>query len=323
LEVTIQAVTTTKVTVRNRVLAAPPSKFSRLKSYYRRYQKSILTAAAASFVLLAASICCIVLAITAAQVNQKLSAANYSLTNNISELESAKSKIRAAATKQQYDSAISIAMIKFENEFHDELTSFAEEAFENRHHPDPEFPTLIEMVEMTEGMESVLATFGLCFDYDQSRLLEIPHKDLLSDSLGRIDEQLTQEKEFLNRVFEDLPTEKHNRIATIGDFNGSEHEHSEECLAISKRANQEIVKWRPRFYRHLVEQYRRSFGEKNSRVAEALNMLAASLMAINDFNEAEARLREAAAIADEKNSEITRQLMILLRKSKKQSAKSK
>ncbi len=120
---------------------------------------------------------------------------------------------------------------------------------------------------------------------------------------------------FVGNLMEAL--ESHNGIIALG----GEHEHSEECLALHKKLSEVIVQHRPKFYRYLVQEYRRSFGDNDKRVAEGLNMWAASLLEINKLNEAEAHLRQSIMLGEGRDKNAAQFLLSEVQRLRKRPAK--
>ena len=71
---------------------------------------------------------------------------------------------------------------------------------------------------------------------------------------------------------------------------------------------------KPEFYKILVDEYRRIFGEDDEKVADALTLLAASLIEKDRQSEAEAWLREAISIKGSENAVVQYQLLKVARK---------
>ncbi|MEZ6095790.1 MAG: hypothetical protein R3C03_16425 [Pirellulaceae bacterium] len=63
------------------------------------------------------------------------------------------------------------------------------------------------------------------------------------------------------------------------------------------------------FYRNLVQEYRREFGNEDYHVAQALNLLAGCLLDQNKRNEAESVLRESLLLANESDKLVAQRLL--------------
>lgn len=255
--------------------AAPPSRFYRVSSYLRKHKTATITAATVSLLLMTATIACSVFAINSHRANGALSIVNDKLTANVERLETAEKELRDGVTGKLYGSAHSIALARFDMEIEDEMVTLAERLF-----------NLDGLPGSTS--ESDFNEFGFCFEFNRHLLLDLKHQSLLQKSLQRIDVTITAEMEFVDRVYE----------STVGfsDGESEDHEHSPECLALQAEFEKSLRKHRPHFYRLLVAEYRRAFGARDIRVADALDMLSASLMETGEPKEAEAHLRESLAL---------------------------
>lgn len=296
------------------VLAAPPSWSYQLKTLFRKHRTAAITTALVAGLVLCAAIACFSMAINLKKVNQELTQANSDLTSYVSQLEVAEQKVRESSESQKYSSAVKIALLKFAMDFEEFQFELAQKMFPdvwgsaemNDHQTS--FEVEADEIDMSE-ME-VLEDFvgmDLCFSYDETELLNLDDAKLLSTTLGRIRKTLEERENFFDRVYE-----KKLRA----EEEAPEHEHSESCLKHQAASNAIISEHRSLFYRYLVREYRKSFGVNDARVAGALNALAAALIEKGEFDEAESRLHESYALADETDAQITKTLMNKLKSEK-------
>ncbi|MEM7475642.1 MAG: serine/threonine-protein kinase [Planctomycetota bacterium] len=266
------------------VQAAPPSRLRATQAFYRRNRKSIATAATFGLILVVCSLTCVVFGLQAVNANRNLVSTNSELSAKVQELKIAKEKLREATSQQLYDNAISVALAKFTMDMEDEITDLIDKLF----------PGYFAPVENEADLD-----FQLCFTFDPRIVLDLQKRELLKKSLARIERVFDQEDEFYEQLLEDEESE---------DVMHGE-EHSPECFRLQEATNRKLPEHRHKFYRKLVAEFRKTFGEDDPRVAEALQLFAVSLAEVRRYSEAEARLREALAIGDEKSRECTRQLM--------------
>ena len=298
------------------VLAAPPSRVNQLRSYFRRYRKTILTASAMALFLIGASVACFAFALNAYNAQRELSKTNELLTKNVEELELTKLQIREKTDEQLYDSCISISLAKFSWEFQPRVFEIAKEMYPEFLNPTQvpneasvDFPDdSIEALAEEVPSEDIICEFEICCVFDEEKLLEIPHQELLALPLNRLRKHLDKEKKFFERLTEETDQNDANLLPGVDD-----HDHSAECLKVQHETNKILVDERHAFFRILAQEYRRTFGDKDPKVAEALNMLADSLIEIGNFNEADAQLRQALLIADDGQAQIARRLLAIVK----------
>ncbi len=249
------------------VLAAPPSKLYQLGSYFKKYRKAAVTAAIVALALVTATVACSIFAIKARSANQKLSQVVGQLQENVQQLEVAQKDAIDARDGIIYDSAHAIALEKFGFQFQDKMDDLADELF----------PFLA--TESEAGSDDIL--------------------NATLENQPNADHEASEEDNF-SEVFRDS-----DFYGFLICTNFEVKEHSEECLLIQKEIANRLVEYRPDFFRLVVEEYRRAFGEQDPRVTDGLQLLAASLIDIKKYDEASAHLREAAILGDQSQKKIS------------------
>lgn len=297
------------------VHAAPPSRIYWMKSLWRKHRAATISAVLFSFAITFASIACLVLAIQNYTANKDLRSANAELTSTIARLQRAESTIRESAENDKYRSAISLAMMKFDTDFLQTMAKIGDRLIAQELSADflPESDLDQENWMMGEDIlfhnEFFEQAESVCFIYDRNRLVELRHADLLSSALrpvlGFIDEEHKMQEAMFATEMGLLEESKWDLFLPKNEHDG----HSEICLRVQDETHRLLPEHRHKFFRLLVNEYRRAFGETDRRVAEALNLLAASLIEIGEYDEAEARLRESMIVGDEKASDLANQLL--------------
>ncbi|MFN3190087.1 MAG: serine/threonine protein kinase [Aureliella sp.] len=262
------------------VRAAPPSRFRHFSAYYRRHRTQVLTATSFIVLLALSTVVCLAFALQSQRVNGLLAKTNRELVDKISQLRIAEETLRANTNRKLYDTAISAALAKFDMEFAEEIYDIADQMF----------PMQIESSDAM--MDGVMNEFHLCMSFDKQILLDLPHSESLASGLAHIQRVFDADEEFGRRIFADLDGEEF------------EEGHAPECLMLQDAANKILPKHRHRFYRHLLDEFRRTFGEQDERVSEALLLLASSLQDIGKHAEAESRLREALVVGSQENRSL-------------------
>ena len=285
------------------VLAAPPSRMRNLRAYGRRHRKTLIVAALVGALLLLSSVASLIFGVNASRAYSKLAQANHELSDSVQRLEQAEAKIRESAEQQQYASAISIALMKFENELDYEIFELNK-------------GTLLP----SDGED--LTDFGCCIDYDLAEILEINDSKLHKASLERIQNHLAAEQAFIDQIYDDVEGESNWVQFSLSDRkqfglpDGEVTKTADLVCPGDARLTFEVGDLlktnRHRFYQYLVDQYRKAFGDRDPRVADALNMLASELFSINRLREAEARLRESIVIGNPSGQGIARELLLKL-----------
>ncbi|MEO1618012.1 MAG: serine/threonine-protein kinase [Planctomycetota bacterium] len=274
------------------VEAAPPSKQYLLKTLLKKYRTAALSVFTTAILLLLAASACFVLALSNYRTNERLTQLNTQLSKTVDQLQKAEAQIRATALQDKYATAISIAFMQYDVQL--EHIQMSQAAFEK--------PTGNQ-----EGLTANFNTLGFGFNPDDPypELLGLSQRKLLKSALQPIDDWLTDDcAEFeipATMTDEDLI----NAGLMIEDPGYDEVDFQK---AVEQR-NSLAVDVRDQFFRYLLNQYRRVFGEDDPRVAEALNLLAGCLIEMGETDEAEARLRESMALGNEHNQSVARKLL--------------
>ncbi|MEO1528434.1 MAG: serine/threonine-protein kinase [Planctomycetota bacterium] len=266
------------------VLAEPPSRLRSLNAFVNRYRGTLAVATTLAGAILTAAIACVVFAIQARDANRGLVESNEKLKNHVQQLEAAEARIRESVLERQHEMAISVALVKFEMMFSETMFELSLERFPEYFEPvSEEYPT---------------SDYELCMMFDQRLLLELPNRKHVQGYLERIEDVIDNDDEILRRAYD----ESMEGVVL-------EEQHTSECLQLQEMANARLPEHRHLFYRSLVAEYRKVFGERDPVVAEALQLLAVSLLEASEIGEAEARLREALAIGEGESLDSARELL--------------
>lgn len=284
------------------VFAVPPSRTYRFRAYFNKHRAAVISGSLVASALVLATVMCSIFAFNASRANRKLSVTNQQLTENISRREQAERQVRLNAEEKLYDAAHSMALARFDVEFQPIVFEMALELF----------PELLEAYSVDEnelGPDEFM--LGICSHFDQKSLFDLNRKEWLEDSLQRLYSTMEKDEKFYQRLFQD-------RTRSEDD---EEHEHSPECLRLQDKIVGSLRQYRPWFFGLLVDEYRRAFGSADPRVADGLDLLAASLIDTHRYVEAEARLREGLALRNTsdrqeivKRNETSRRLLKLTQK---------
>ncbi len=277
------------------VLAAPPSRSRKLQAFFRKHRSVVITTFTVASILAVSSVACLLMAVRMAKTNRDLNETNQKLTENVAQLQVAETKLQQAKNERLYQTAFSVALAEFSMNFFPKMDQLIDELF-------GKYGTVLDQ-EPKFGEEAVvvsdpIATFNLCLTFDENRLLDLKHADIVSSGIERM------------RTFLDsrdcFPFGQDARQI------GQGLDHSRECRRLQKAISHRLDRSRHDFYRLLLKQYRQAFGERDSKVAEALNLLAVSLIEADEFEEAEARIREAKLIAEEEEVAVANKLLDLI-----------
>ena len=148
-----------------------------------------------------------------------------------------------------------------------------------------------------------LSGFGVSIDPENPypEIANIPRKQLLASALKPI-------SEWLFHIDAPLPMSEEEAIEAgilVPNENFAEALYQRQVI----ERNEAAAKVRDKFFRFLLKEYRRVFGDDHPRVAEALNLLASCLIDVGDAEEAEARLRESIALANEHDKAVALELL--------------
>ena len=138
---------------------------------------------------------------------------------------------------------------------------------------------------------------------------------MFAETLERIDSKIAKEKDLLSRAFSEKASGRRRA--------GASHEHSPECFRLQKYSNRRIGNYRHLFYRHLVSEYERSFGDDSPKVASVMNLLASVLIDSKRFDEAEENLIASLKISTDADLANAKALMERLEKAKVRRTNSK
>ncbi len=262
------------------VHAAPPSRWYRFSRQVRKHRGAAAVAAIVLFSLVVSTIACSVFAWRTWQAKQELSGALAEAMRLNERLGVAERQIREKSEQDMYQSAIAMAMYEFNEDFLNQAVNELQ----------PRELTRI----VTQPLDLQMSTCEFCSD--MPLLFVLPHEKLLAGPLAPL------------YRFEAMPGPgEREAIADAADTAvanpplpaSSEPDNSEEAFRaeFDQRMRELTIAARPQFYRELLRQYRRTFSEPcDPRVADALNLLASSLIEAGDLEQAEMRLREAVAI---------------------------
>lgn len=274
------------------VLAAPPARFYKLRSFVRRHRWAVTATAVGFGCLLMLMAVCFYLAIDARQANSKLVAANNKLENRNIQLSEAQINLALAFDEQAYAWCIEIAYEKFDNDFYydkiDEIESrlhkewLAETSkLEQRRHK-PQFDTIP------------------CFYFEDEILLALPDECRLVPLYARIHRWMDRENTLYDQIYEEA--------LEVSPIEEPVHEHTPLCLKYHHRLREQVKPLCVEFYRTLMKELSKSFGPEDSRVAGAWNLLALSLVEAKQYKEATECLNVSRRIGDADNAKTVDQL---------------
>ena len=251
------------------VLAAPPSKSRWFSAFYRKNRSAVIAGGIVGSTMIVASIACFALAVNALNANRELNSVNLQLSDNV---------VRLTAADFDVDSERAATKNGVENE-----------------------PKFI-------GVE--LIPIGCCTCYDPRRLLIFEDRDRLGNAIENLSDYFDKADEENRKRFEaQISAQSESEFGDIEQYLEDEGDHSSECLDMQEQVKAQLPIERVKFYRILVDEYRRSFGENDPHVAEALILLAACLEELGEVDTAESHVREAILTADEANKLIARKLL--------------
>ncbi|MEM7473990.1 MAG: serine/threonine-protein kinase [Planctomycetota bacterium] len=332
------------------VQAAPPSKTYVLRTLMRKYRGVAFSAVTMTTVLVIATGVCSVLAISNYKTNKQLADSNKELSNTVQRLERAEATIKATALLEQYQSAISIALMKYEFDVMSSSSGLLEFAMgvpigdaEPSLMPLPDFVSPAENIqlmqfgptdalnELTEFSEATLLDSALQPIRD---FIERARKQMHFEMITSLGGAVTIEPN-IAPGFEFPPgTSFAGEPASGGLQNESTpylvegqantlHFEPSKFRELEEERSRQSRELRDEFYRHLLTEYRRVFGQSNARVAEALNLLAACLIEKGEIEEAEARLRESLVVAEQHDKDVATKLLSSISKRENASNRSR
>ncbi len=251
------------------VLAAPPSRAKWLGAFCRRNRSAVISGAAILVTMLFAAAACLMFGFTAMRANKALNEsnlalnkANRELNENLERLRDVEQKLQREAEKQKYDLAIALATTRFDQML---VNSVADRIFE-------------------QNPEATLCCSGI----DNREFLILENPKLLGEGIKKIREHYDEADEYFQTMFEATYSEDDLIFGAQGVV-----EDEPSHVEYRELYENELVVVRHNYFRMLVEEYRKVFGEQHSNVAEALILLAACLEEQGEVDEAESRAREA------------------------------
>ncbi len=291
------------------VLAAPPSRTYQLRSYLRKHRAFISSVAVVSCLLVTATIISTFLAFRSDRLNRELTDALVLAKTNLQRAENAEKELRKAKLDQDYEAVFTIAMSKFSAIVWQEYAK----VFEGISPPMME-PELVEMdPEQAIGDPVIAIVSDLSFDFEYQGLTQFPDLkefELPSSRLNQFllgNESINQE---LNAFHESLiANESPIDAQELSEIEFESQEPSEQSLELQKRLRASAPKLKVQFYHLLVRESRKTFGENDPKICDALTLLAAALIEAKEFSEARAHLREAIALLGKSGSKLQYDLL--------------
>ena len=303
------------------VKAMPPSLWYELTHWMRRNLKAVIVGCIMVGTLLAWAIMSSLSAHHTSQLNNKHSNALTESQLNLERAQEAEANLRLANQNQLYLTAHSVALSKFSWIYLAEFDKFASEIANEI--------VSAKMRDDPTGLEYKCHWDPNCLSYDRRLLADFPdhqHFDLplqaLRNSLDereRLDEDLSkfhkenpiarfQVNETPRELTAEEKAELEREIQEVGKQTGI------RFVSISRQLREKLIpkllrRVRPKFYRLVVQEYRNTFGETDPRIAEALTLLAVSLIETGNLNEAESHLREAIALQTDSSNDVQRALL--------------
>ena len=302
------------------VMAAPPSKSRWFNAFYRKNRATVLASAVIGLVLIVSSIACFAFGVSALKANRKLNSVNQRLSENVVRLEAAEAQLRKEAEQRQYATAIEMAVIKFDAYFFEEI---ADSIFSEENELELEATAAADNDGGEDRNEPVFpeSDFSLtcCTCYDPKYLLVFEDSDRLGNSVDQLREYFdTAEEESRQRFEAQFAASNTPFPFEFDDLDSDNSVHSPQCIRMREEIKAQIPFKRSRFFRVLVGEYRRSFGEDDPHVAEALILLAACLEEVGDVDGAESHVREAIVIGAEGEKQIARALLDRIKNKRRQ-----
>jgi tetratricopeptide (TPR) repeat protein len=265
------------------VEAVAPTRMYRLQTYFSKNRKQVVAAAVVGVVLFVSSVVCTLFAFNTYRANKikdgtvvQLSVALRDLNAKHDELIVAEREIRESVEKQKYQAAIETALAKFQWVFYCEIASLLPEYVDQNSISGDDDGT--QENQTTQFVQMVPPHY-----LDYQALLDLENRHLVETELQRL-------KDYVTNVDES---------SWIRMRTGPQMEidpELKEILAIK------TVACRNKFFRGLLKEYRASFGARDPRIANTLNLLALALIESEQHAEAEAYLREALSISNQPNT---------------------
>ena len=309
------------------VEAAPPSKMYLVRTFVQKYRTAAFSVLTMLTLLLVAATLCSTLAISNYRTNQRLEQSNDKLSNTIKRLKTAEATIRETALKEQYQAAISIAFMRFDMELLRATSQRMEMVV--RGNGSPVIGGNAESNSQLPPSSGAVQLFGPCSlcSFSDVCAESLAHDPLLRSAFQPINDwmsdqqhgpgqgvvdvaqthsandDLTAQSETVAEILNEPPTQ-----AMLPDGHETKIDR-ERFEQLNANHTQLVNKTRDRFFRHLLTEYRRVFGDEHPRVAEALNLLAVCLIDLGELTEAEARLRESVMLAEPSDKAVATKLL--------------
>lgn len=279
------------------VLAAAPSRWYQIKSFYRRHRIALWISALATLLLVTSTTVCSLFAyhswqaqIAQAETLRALSEKSLELEENNRRLVVAEKAVRRTLEIEQYDSAHLSAFSSHSRSLGPEYAKIERDVFEE--------------MSRKEGREEAEDHFAIASDdmllgdeifFDPSgiRLFELQHAELVQPGLQRIQETISRR----SGIYGQVELEQEQRSDKSSD-EGPGETCCEYHQQIFERMEAIYKEKRSGFFRLLVDEYRATFGASDPRVADSLDMLAAVLIEDGQYNQAEAHLRESLILRE-------------------------
>ena len=324
------------------VNAAPPSRFYLLKTLYRKYRTATVSVLFFGSLLLVSSIACGILAVNNYRNSKLLAKSNQQLQTSVAQLQTLK-------VEKQYYSAVSLALVRYEVDLMVDSTREFQEQFLNKM-PVDENGDIIEMsgealLQLQEEIPE--PTFFSTACQCRETLLELSLSALLESAMTPVRNAIKEQEDFNRKIgarfseqFPDKPTLAPNQPAeAYAEIDSQDTPQDRAISVIENRSSVEeqttvtvngfplavgatgdimIHKTKLKFYRHLVKEYRREFGDKDQRVSQALNLLAGCLVDQKKFHEAESNLRESLLLGDAIDKEVASKMLAIVRDRQRQ-----
>ena len=290
------------------VLAAPPSLTYRFKAMVRKNRTAAITAVVISMTLVAATITCSAFAINAwnankqtQSVNHSLSVVNRDLVKTVNQLKTAESELLETAFNKEQRALFLMAKAKFDKEMEAGIRQVAKQMY-----PDPE----------------ARRSFKICHTYNPRFLCQLEHGELFPDQVSRLEAWVEEEQNKNHSAYSAYETDDFFATLFISETSDqsnspieyeTEVKHTPQCMEVSKKFDQQLFYHQPDFFALLAAEYQHHFGNNDPQVAVALNMLAASLIQVGDFEKAERVIGKASKFGRGEDQETTYKLLEILR----------
>lgn len=277
------------------VEASTQGRWYRVRTLARKHRRGVLVASGVALVLAAATAICTVFAVNTWNAKEELANAHADLKASHGELQDAQRKLWNTSNRERYDTAHRIAMTKTFATINDAVDAKRPELLKDFVGKKLADGTVIEDTEL----------FGGVFCYEPRDLLDLQHKSLVEPALARIQDSLDRQDAADEHMWIDFVDVE----PAAGHTHEHDHTHLTEAEAcppdcvgcaigeiMEGQAKKEARLARPHFFKTLVAEYRRAFGNADVRVADALELLGAALLEQQAYKEARTALEEAQTL---------------------------